>query len=143
MNSYDDQADEIEAPPAPNPGIETAREAIRPFSVLCEPPVESPITAMTDAHRAEVEKVLFGNEKPEHEFGQTMPPASGDACSQQGDTARTPEQIAEDHKWRRREAVALTVQNHQGRGVPAELLIDEAKIILAFIESGDVPDYSA
>lgn len=58
----------------------------------------------------------------------------------------TADELAEREYWRAKEtrttALNLAARNHQGRGIPVEMLIDEAKVLAEFIETGEIPDFS-
>lgn len=135
----------------PNPGIEQVRTElggaaygnwpVKPDPALFDPETdgafinakpEPTIQEALDVHDANVEAARAFTGLSDGPASQAYVP--------------TAEELAERDYWRAKEtrvtALNLAARNHQGRGIPVEMLIDEAKIYATFIETGETPDFS-
>lgn len=124
----------------PNPGIETVRTELSGFA----------------GQRAAYDPEIFdGNAKDDGAayINRKDPPEAflddlhGKATYLENDKAAGQiNEIQPNIDWQARElrteSLRLASRNHQGRGIPVEMLIDEARIYAAYIETGDVPDFA-
>lgn len=137
--------------PYGNPGIERVREDLNQ-QVREVTGINRPLADGEASEEDRLEAIALwpmadgeASEPASSEFTSSLDAADPEPAAEETNFASTAEEYpapTESENWKRFEAMRIAAQIHQGRGISISDIIDDAKMIEAYIEEGEVPDFT-